>query len=94
VLKLRYANHEKSFKHEKYEKETELSKYIWELSRQSTKYNIKWEIISHSNTRKRKSGNCNLCIEEKLAILKAKNNVLNKRTELISKCRHGNSTKR
>ena len=31
TFKTRYGNHVKSFKHRKYSKETELSKYIWEL---------------------------------------------------------------
>ena len=32
---------------------------------------------------------CGLCIEEKLLILKGRNkNILNKRSELFSKCRH------
>ena len=38
-------------------------------------------------------GRCPLCLEEKLAIINTANDhvLLNKRTELLSKCRHGNS---
>ncbi|PIK60592.1 hypothetical protein BSL78_02528, partial [Apostichopus japonicus] len=37
----------------------------------------------------RRSGQCNLCIDEKLCILLSKNpHLLNKRSEFISKCRH------
>ena len=32
-FKERYGNHKKSFKHESYERETELSKYVWKLKR-------------------------------------------------------------
>ena len=43
------------------------------------------------------SGICNLCLEEKIEILNLKkmepNNTINKRTELVSKCRHGNKRK-
>jgi hypothetical protein len=92
-FKDRYNNHTKSLKHKKYEKETELSKYVWALKQKNSEYTITWDILHKSNTLKRQSGNCNLCIEEKLAILMAKkihtNNCLNKRTELVSKCRHG-----
>jgi hypothetical protein len=92
TFKERYNNHTKSFKHKKYEKETELSKYIWTLKRKHKNYTIKWDIIKKTNTGKRKSGQCNLCLEEKLQILK-NNNIINKRSELISKCRHNNRRK-
>ena len=88
-FKERYANHKKSFKHSKYEKDTELSKYIWELKRKDTEYTITWRIIRSVNTHRRSSGQCNLCIAEKLEVLKAiGSNSLNRRNELISKCRH------
>ena len=32
-FKVRFANHNKDFKHEQYEKSTVLSKYIWSLKR-------------------------------------------------------------
>ena len=94
-FKSRFHNHTKSFRHEKYEKETELSKYIWQLKRKQINYTIKWEIMKRSNTHKRKSGQCNLCIEEKFAILRTKEkSLINKKSELISKCRHGRIKKK
>ena len=97
TFKERYYNHTKSFRNVKYEKETELSKHVWSLKKKSRQYEITWEIVRKSNTCSRKSGNCNLCLEEKLAILIARKTrssttsgiCLNKRTELVSKCRHG-----
>ena len=77
-LKQRFNNHTKSFKHEKYEKETELSKYVWDLKRRGISFGIEWEIVNKSNTSQRKSGQCNLCMEEKLAILHTKD-TLNKK---------------
>ena len=88
AFKERYRNHTKSFRHQRYETETELSKYIWELKKSNKNYEIKWEIIKKSNTHKRKSGICNLCLDEKLAIITNKHDALNSRLELISKCRH------
>jgi hypothetical protein len=88
-FKLRYNNHTKSFRHEKYEKETELSKHIWDMKRNGRDYTIIWDIVTQSNTHRRDSGQCNLCIDEKLEILKMKgNDTLNKKSELISMCRH------
>ena len=89
-FKKRYNNHTKSFRHDRYRKDTELSKYIWGLKARNDDYSIRWDIIKQSNTHRRQSGLCNLCIEEKLAIISLKDNKLNKRTEIISKCRHGN----
>ena len=65
----RYNNHSKSFNHEKYENETELSKYVWKLKKNS-KFSITWKIISHATTKTRPSNQCNLCLEEKHRTLK------------------------
>jgi hypothetical protein len=98
TFKERYNNHTKSFRLEKYQKETELSKYIWGLKKKEKEYSVKWDIIRRSNTRMRRSGICNLCLEEKFSILCSKTSnqsisLLNKRSELISKCRHNRKTK-
>ena len=87
TFKDRYRNHVKSLKHEKYKNETQLSKYIWELKQNNIEYALTWAVERKSNLRARKSGMCNLCLEEKYAIIQHRD-ALNKRTELISKCRH------
>jgi hypothetical protein len=43
-FKARYSNHLKSFKHEKYKSDTELSKYIWELKSKNCQFNVSWTI--------------------------------------------------
>ena len=89
TFKERYRNHIKSFTHKKYSNETELSKHIWHLKQNKTDSTIKWSIkkIYFLHGRKR----CNLCLEEKLNILKEKDNrLLNKRSEIISACQHKN----
>ena len=94
-FKERFRNHVKSFKHERYETETELSKHVWKLKRKQRNYTIKWEIMKRSNTNRRKSGQCNLCVEEKLAIMTTKEEeLINKKSELISKCRHRKTQKK
>lgn len=90
-FKSRFNNHVKSFKHIKYVNETELSKHIWKLKEKTTPYTIKWNIESSSTSYKEGSRKCNLCLAEKVAIVRAEpKGLLNKRTELISKCRHRN----
>ena len=44
-FKTRYNNHTKSIRHERYKKETELSKYIWGLKTRNDDYSIRWDII-------------------------------------------------
>lgn len=88
-FKTRYNNHTKSFRNTQYETDSELSKFIWELKRSNTTYTIKWKILKHAPPTKLPSGNCNLCLEEKVSIITyPKAQRLNKRSELVSKCRH------
>lgn len=87
-FKFRFNNHTSSFKNKAYEKDTALSKLVWELKRKKQAFSINWSIIKKSNTIKRDSGQCNLCMEEKVEILSMKSGLLNKRGEIISKCRH------
>ena len=90
-FKQRYTQHKLSFRNRNYSNSTELSKHIWTLKDSNTNYKIDWSILAtapaYSNKRKR----CHLCLTEKLYLIKAKKpTLLNKRTELISKCRHEN----
>ena len=91
TFKQRYANHLQTFKQEKYENSTELSKYIWQLKKKRQNFNIIWSIQDRAQAYSNKNKRCNLCITEKLSIACAdKTSLLNKRCELISKCRHEN----
>ena len=85
----RFNNHTKSFNLEHYENDTELSKEYWTIKRKHFIPKVTWRIIKKCapfNTTKRK---CYLCLNEKLEIASYKgDNLLNKRSELISKCRH------
>ena len=91
TFKQRYANHTQSMTHEKYENSTELSKYIWNLKRMIKEFEIKWSIKKRAQAYSSTTKRCHLCLEEKLAIIHADQRLkLNKRTELVSKCRHEN----
>ena len=88
-FKARFKNHEKSFNHEKYKKETELSKEIWKIKENHGSYSISWRILKQYPSFNPESKRCMLCANEKLAILHYKGtNLLNKRSEIISSCRH------
>ena len=90
TFKKRWYNHCHDFRNESKEKSTELSKHIWDLKKEGKVPILKWEIIDHAPAYKNGSKNCNLCLTEKFHIITSKLNLLNKRTELISKCRHSN----
>ena len=88
-FKERYNNHKKSFRHEKYKKETTLSSFIWEKNLEPEP-NVKWEIVKQGHVYRKGGRYCDLCLSEKLYISKnlKTEGCLNKRTELTSKCRH------
>ena len=93
TFKTRYANHKKSFKYEFYRTDTELSNEYWKLKQLNANPVIKFYIKKKCLPTKRK-GSCFLCLNEKLFILEHKgDNLLNKRNELASKCRHKNKYK-
>ena len=93
TFKVRYANHKKSFKFEKYRTDTQLSKEYWRLKELNALPQMEFYILKMCPPTRR-TGSCYLCLNEKLFILEHKgNNLLNKRNELISKCRHKNKFK-
>ena len=90
-FKYRYNNHTKSFKNAQYANETVLFTHIWNLKASEKPYVIKWSIAAHASPYKCGTRRCNLCITEKYIIATADPaTLLNKRTELLSKCRHSN----
>ena len=68
-----------------------LSKYIWQLKYANITPIVTWKVVSKvfSDT---KINFCILCLTEKVFTINALNDsqLLNKRSELINTCRHGN----
>ena len=92
-FKERYNNHIASFRNKNKEKSTELSKYIWKLKDNNIEHNLKWCIASKAHSYACGRRKCNLCLTEKLTIIKADpETVLNTRDEVLSKCRHMNKS--
>ena len=91
-FKTRYRNHQKSLNHRRYEKDTELSKFVWALRDQDINFEIKWSILRRSPSYNPISKSCSLCLTEKLLLCnyKDKENLINSRIDLVSKCRHKN----
>ena len=90
-FKERFYNHTKAFKNRIYEKDTELSKLVWELKDKKEEYSISWEIAASASPLRCGKGRCDLCSTEKLLIIMAApGSIINKRDEIVSKCRHRN----
>ena len=88
-FKLRYANHKQSFENERKRDATSLSQYIWSLKEKNVRFSLTWKVLSKCTPYVCGSRVCNLCTTEKLWILKSDPKItLNKRTEIVGKCRH------
>ena len=90
-FKLRHNNHTMSFRHKKRVNDTELSKYLWKLKEENADYNLQWSIKAYASPYKCGTRKCDLCLTEKMIIARSDpRKLLNKRTELVSKCRYTN----
>ena len=90
-FKTRYSNHKMSFSHSRKRFTTELSKHIWHLKDNESKFKVTWKILKQAAPFNPASNRCNLCLWEKYFIIcKPELYSLNKRNELITSCRHAN----
>ena len=88
-FKTRHSNHKSSFKNEKLRYATELSKHVWKLKDQNMDFEIKWKIMGKAKPYSNVTKRCNLCILEKYFIIcHSEKASLNKKSELVSGCRH------
>ena len=72
---------------------TSLSTYVWNIKeKDDATPTLKWSILRHAKSYSANARNCPLCVQEKFEILfyQTKAEILNKRSELITKCRHIN----
>ena len=80
-----------SFRNKSKEKSTELLKYVWWLENSSINYDLKWSIVCKAHPYTGGIGKCDLCLPEKLDVMKADpESLLNTCDEFVSKCRHMN----
>ena len=80
-----------SFKHKKRVNDNELSKYLWKLKEENVDHKLQWSIKAHASPYEFGTRKCGLCLTEKMIIARSDpKKLLNKRRELIFKCRHRN----
>ena len=91
-FKGRWSDHMTSCNLRKYKDKTKFSQEFWSLK--DAGYDIdrdrdfSFEILQKSVPYRAGGKKCNLCLCEKLLIMKHEGEVINKRDEFISKCRH------
>ena len=91
--KQRSYQHKLSFKNKNYAHSTALSKYVWDMKNKNKETpEISWSIKTTAPAYSNKTKRCPLCLQEKMAIIDFpdQEKLLNKKSELISKCRHEN----
>jgi hypothetical protein len=89
TFKLRYNNHKNSFINPTKEHSTALSTYSWNLSRRGVDHTVAWSTVSLAKPYRRGEKVCQLCLMEKVLIVRSdRAESLNKRTEVMMKCRH------
>ena len=79
-FKTRLGNHKNSVKNRQKEKNTEISKYIWDLiDKNIINYSIKWPIVKQTSGYNSVANFCNLCLSKKLVIcnFRDKNRLIN-----------------
>ena len=92
TIKQGIYNHKLSFTNWNYSSNTSLSSYIQHLKDMNISPTITWEILKLAPAYNKTSRKCLLCLHEKLAIITylLQNTLLNKKSEILSKCRHEN----
>ena len=89
TFKLRFNNHTASFVNISKKNNTTLSHYFWRKKLSGEDTSISWKPVSITNPYTRGGQDCSLCLTEKATIARGDPNImLNKRSEIMKKCRH------
>ena len=89
TFKERFKEHNKTFRDPKLKADSQLSTEVWKIKQAGGTPVITWKILQKSRTYNPSTQRCALCTTEKLAIAEhTAKDLLNKRSEIIAKCRH------
>ena len=67
-FKLRYNNHQQSFRNKNLDENCNLKDEIWELKESGRSFKLKWKILRHCKAYMTGDKSCCLCLDEKLTI--------------------------
>ena len=88
TFKDRYGKHKSSFKLQGYSTKTVMASYIWDLKEQKKEYEAGFSLMCESRHYRRGDRHCQLCNAEKTFIALQDENGLNKRSEILERCKH------
>ena len=88
TFKDRLYKHNNSFKYEWKRNSTELSNFIWSKEKKKINVDLDWSFLDKAKPYSPPSKKYMLCLTEKYHIIFSTNNLLNKRYELVTKCRY------
>ena len=88
TFKQRWYGHKSSMSRRQDRNKTALASYFWSCIEAGQTPKIKWTILKKCPKYRCGTRKCDICLTEKLAILRAEEPLLNRRTELMSRCPH------
>ena len=94
AFKKRFYEHTSTFNHrgngDNPDRHTSLSRKVWDFKDRKLLYTLTWKILRRGYSFRPGQKSCDLCLSEKLEILKrsSDNRLLNTRSELLRKCNH------
>ena len=89
TFKQRFYGHKSDMNNPAYRANTALAHYVWYMKDRGETPVVRWEIVRMCREYKTGTRKCDVCLTEKLMILKEKGpNSLNKRSELMYSCPH------
>ena len=88
-FKERRKEHIKTFNNQRLRKDSKLSEEVWRIKDAGGTPQVTWTILDKCKAYTPQAKRCALCLTEKLAIAEHEgSDMLNKRSEIVAKCRH------
>ena len=88
TFKNRLAKHTNSFKYSEKRVASGLAGHVWSLKDRKIDYSIRYSLLNRAKMFRRGDRRCELCITEKAYIAKQPPGELNKRSEVLNRCKH------
>ena len=87
-FKGRFNDHNTSFRYVWYKTKSKLATHVWNLKEEGKTPVIKWSILKKTTPYRAGSKKCNICLWEKYFIINGDEKMINKKDELLGKCKH------
>ena len=88
TFKDRLAKHKNSFKYSEKRINSGLAGHVWSLKDRRMDYTVNYSLLHQSKMFRRGDRRCELCTTEKTCIAKQPPGELNKRSEVLNRCKH------